>query len=273
MKAEQAVDAPVAAILQASSPPKSDQVERLNCRQRLHKELQLQAAIMQLAPNNALSPCRHSTCCWRWAATRLLDEAARAQRCAVTLREAFDEELGDSALQKLINLEQVYAELQNQLMATSDQLECQKRSCSDLEIKLADAELRASQELTAREKAEQARAVQMQQMNEMAARMRSLEAQLSQYKSPQERINSLEKRCRDLEIAKEEAEEGHKRALKEMEKHKDRRAELELKNRELAAFENYHLNKKKSARRAQKSEGGLSSRKEALRPGANKSAG
>merc|ERR1719375_1908866 len=86
-----------------------------------YKEQMLQAAIMQLAPNSHVAPCRHGTCCWRWAARRLLDECEFATRNAHQLREAFYEELGDSAVQQLISMQQSYAELKDVLHSTQEQ--------------------------------------------------------------------------------------------------------------------------------------------------------
>ena len=65
----------------------------------------VQAAILRLAPGTRLKQCRSSSCCWRWVATKLLDECLSASGQATEMRRVLEEELGDSILEQFINWE------------------------------------------------------------------------------------------------------------------------------------------------------------------------
>ncbi|CAE7553957.1 unnamed protein product, partial [Symbiodinium natans] len=97
-----------------------------------------EAAIQHLAPGTRLRPCRSTSCCWRWVATKLLDECLSAAAKAVILRKTLDEELGDSILQQLLNLEGDHEALQERLGHVRSQFDLERAARSALEEKLAD---------------------------------------------------------------------------------------------------------------------------------------
>eukprot|EP00928_Gymnodinium_smaydae_P029958 TRINITY_DN22410_c0_g2_i1.p1 TRINITY_DN22410_c0_g2~~TRINITY_DN22410_c0_g2_i1.p1 ORF type:complete len:385 (-),score=67.66 TRINITY_DN22410_c0_g2_i1:58-1212(-) len=66
--------------------------------------LMLQCAVAGNVPL-CLEPCAADTCCWRWATGQLLSDYACMRSNAHGLRSVLNEELGDSVLQQLLDLE------------------------------------------------------------------------------------------------------------------------------------------------------------------------
>lgn len=190
----------------------------------------------------------------------MLDECAIAHRDAHQLREAFYEELGDSAMQKLINMEQAHGELQGKLLATQELLEAQRRATTALEYKLEEADLALCRAESAQTEAQSEQAQLEKEVEEMAKRNGDLESQLSALSAPKEQIERLEKRCKELEAFAEEADEARKKALAESDRRRIEINELEWKVKQFAAYEQAHIDAKRSARRKQRG-----NRKEAVR--------
>lgn len=246
---EDAALAPVATVLQAAADFDPGG----------YKEQLLQAAIMQVAPNSHMSSCRYGACCWRWAARRLMDECALAQKTARLLRTAFYEELGDSVRQQLIHMQQDYADLQAKMHAAREQLEVQSQSMAALERKLeveVAARLRAE---IAQERAECAQQEVKKKAAEMANHVWALQGQLLELKAPKETIERMEKRCKELEEFAEDADRARRKALEELAEERDMRRDLEYKNTQLNALEQDRLKARQRIRKG-------TTRKDALRP-------
>lgn len=257
-RAENAVAAPVTKTLQ-SALSTSSEVDRIGG----YKEQLLQAAIMQLAPKSQMLSCRLGTCCWRWAARRLLDECEHAQKNAHQLREAFYEELGDSVLQQLIQVQQDYDDLQVQMQASRETLEDQHHAAAALEARLVEQERKRMEAVAAEERAELETEEQRKKVAEMANGIWLLEGQLLELKNPKEKMEKIEARCRELEAIAEDAERRASKAIEELRMERLSRGELEVKLKQFAAYEEDNIKERSKARRTKK--GGA--RKEGLRAG------
>jgi len=216
------------------------------------KDQLLQATIMQLAPNSHVMPCRHGTCCWKWAARRLMDECCQATRNSHKLKEAFYEELGDSAVQQLIDSQKAYVALQDQMRKLSDQLDAQQRSNSQLQTDLK-TERNARAEVEAdRDRSKQVQQDLSEKASTMAAKIEELEAEIDTLRHPKEQIESLEARCKKLEEQAVAAEETARKAEAARSKEESARRDMEFKNSQLHMYEKQHIEARLQQRRLRK---------------------
>lgn len=96
----------------------------------------LQAAIMTMAPNKCLGRCKSSSsCCWRWAAEQLLMEYTTVRAEANSIRLVLVEEVGDSAKQRMLQLQEVHNETVANLEAANKELESLRRTIVELEAR------------------------------------------------------------------------------------------------------------------------------------------
>lgn len=218
-----------------------------------YKDQMLQAAIMRIAPNDRVTPCRNGICCWRWAARHLLDECATARASAHQLREAFEEELGDSVLQQLLDLEKSYEQLEKKLHTTMEDAEKERRKNAASEKKLKEAQEQCNQALVARDRALSAQERLEKELNDMIALYKEQEAELLQMSAPREQLALMERQVEELEINARDALAAKEIAEKELRTQSTIASELAMKVKQLEVFENQHLKHRQKARREGKS--------------------
>jgi len=107
----------------------------------------LEAAVMRAAPSKCVLPCNMGVCCWRWAARQLLHECAVARAEAIALRAAFEEEVGNSVQQKLLDLQSRHHDLESRHDTTVTALDKWRGRCDASERQCREA-------LAAKERAE-----------------------------------------------------------------------------------------------------------------------
>lgn len=215
-----------------------------------------EAAIQRLAPGTRLRPCRSTSCCWRWVATKLLDECRSAADQAVILRKMLDEELGDSILQQLISLEGEHEELQDRLAHVRKEFDLERAARTALEEKLADMSLQLKEAL------EQSQRAQRSENRAVSARLVAEEKVSElQHELDLQAKNTPEELKRRTLAAEAEAERIKAESEKLVAKHKAKAEEemaektkLVLKLKELEAIEAM-IGKKNAKLRRQKRSG------------------
>lgn len=216
---------------------------------RLPKELCLSpAAVMRIAPASRLLPCQSASCCWRWAASQLLDEFTAAHSDATALRVAFDEELGESVLQRFLKLQEEHSATVAQHQAASRELESSVRHCWALEQRCAEA-------VEEREEVQARCELMNSQLHEAEAHLQRMlhESELKVVARSAAEMARLERRCEEAEARAEDVQQRIAAAtfgLKaELCEYRDKCSTLEVKLRELKAVEMTLLNERIADRR------------------------
>lgn len=93
----------------------------------------LQATVMHFAPHTSIGTCQSQSCCWRWASQQILLEYSAIKITKESLRVMLDEELGQSAKQRLVDLESEHRALTAKWRAAVDELSLLQRRHRDLE--------------------------------------------------------------------------------------------------------------------------------------------
>lgn len=191
-------------------------------------------------------PCKSSCCCWRWAACKLIDECQAASVNAVYFRRVLEEELGDSALQKLIGLEQEHSALAADHQKLLQALQAERRHCRALEeekenLRLTAEEARFNEETAVSKQLEAEDAVQ-----KLEERCRKQRKDLEQLKQLTPEVLQAKIKEKEDELAKERADREEKEAelSKELHEVEGHNLALRMKLKQLEALEGA-LQKKK----------------------------
>lgn len=222
---------------------------------RLPPEMRLcQAALMRVAPCGRLLPCTSNYCCWRWAANKLLDEAVSSRSEAAALRVAFDEELGDSAQQALLNLQDKHAAVVDTLRATKREIEALERSAhaaneryketEDARAELVDAYERA---VRARDHADAAAAKAIGNDSSLREELASQKMLADEALRFQDRARKAEAKAKDVH---QQIVEATAHLTSENQELRREKAELTQKLRQMEALEFSLVKKRSAARRA-----------------------
>lgn len=214
----------------------------------------LQAAVMQHAPTARLAPCGSASCCWRWASQQLLSDYAAARNTAGGLRVVLDEELGQSAKQRLLNLKEDYEALHHKWRTSTEELDLLRRRFAALEAEHAAAA--AARDATAAELLASERARKASE-DEAAAREHHLEVQLAAaHRRPGAR--ELEAMLEEERQQGQDLKEGWDKASEDLIKVKMERTDLEWKVQQLRLAMNALQAKKKPKRAKTPENRGLS---------------
>merc|ERR1712232_534905 len=101
---------------------------------------------------SCIGPCHAQGCCWRWALQQVLIDYAAVKGSRDSLKVMLDEELGQSAKQRLVDLESEHSFLISKWHATLDEMSLLQRRYNDLEHdhhQLLCAQQQATDELKA----------------------------------------------------------------------------------------------------------------------------
>jgi len=189
----------------------------------------LQAAVVQLAPACRMVPCGSSACCWRWAAQQLLAEYSVVWSTASSLRAVLDEELGQSAQQRLLDLRMEHEALLQKWRSTSAELSLLRKHHTALEGELSKA-LASCDETKATLAA--AEAEQKTLLEEAAASKSNLQAQLAAA-NKQPGVKELEGLLEEERLRAKENQDGWDKANDDLIKVKMERTDLEWKVQQL----------------------------------------
>lgn len=205
----------------------------------------LQAAVMQMAPTTRLAPCGSSLCCWRWASQQLLNEYAAARNTAGGLRAVLDEELGQSAKQRLLNLKEDYEALHHRMRTSTEELALLRKRFAALEVDHAAAAAARDEAVASLQASEQARVACEEQA---AARERQLEGQLAAA-NRRPGARELEAMLEEERQNSQEIKEGWDKANEELITVRLERTDLEWKLTQLRLALNKCEQKKKKPKR------------------------
>lgn len=217
---------------------------------RLPGELRYpEAAVIRMAPGARLLPCKSSSCCWRWAACKLIDECQSASGHAVYFRRVLEEELGDSVLQKLINLEQEHSVLEASHQQLLREVQAERRAFRVLEEEKEKFRLGAEE---ARLNEERAVSKEMETHDfvlKLQARCRKQEEDLEQLRelTPEALQAKVAEKEEQLAKALSDHEEEEAKMTSDIKDLKGENAGMRLKLKQLEALES-KLAKKRRAR-------------------------
>lgn len=252
---------PLSARLEGWSAPSKNsgiaEVLATSCRElkaELPPELRCpEAAILQLAPGTKLRNCRSNSCCWRWVATRLLDECVSATGRATEMRRVLEEELGDSILQQFLNLETEHEVLQARLNEERHELGTERALRSSLEEQLADMQVRLkeAQEHAATMDSAARRAISAKHKEEATVKDLREELERLMRNSPEVLRRRTAQAEAEVERIRAETEKITEKHKKDMLDERDQKTKLFIKLKELQAMEAL-IAKKNAKKRRQK---------------------
>eukprot|EP00930_Biecheleria_cincta_P083024 TRINITY_DN72670_c0_g1_i1.p1 TRINITY_DN72670_c0_g1~~TRINITY_DN72670_c0_g1_i1.p1 ORF type:complete len:306 (+),score=79.67 TRINITY_DN72670_c0_g1_i1:28-918(+) len=217
---------------------------------RLPGELRYpEAAVIRMAPGARLLPCKSSSCCWRWAACKLIDECQSASGHAVYFRRVLEEELGDSVLQKLINLEQEYSALEASHQELLREFQAERGACRILEEEKENLRLAAEEARHNKERAVSKHMAAQSEVLKLQARCRQHEEDLEQLRelTPEALQAKLEEKEEQLAKVMGDAEEKEAKMSSDIKDLKGELLGLRLQLKQLEALES-KLVKKRRAR-------------------------
>lgn len=210
-----------------------------------------EAAVMRMAPGSRLLPCRSVSCCWRWATAKLVDECTALKADVHHLRTVLEEELGDSALQKLLKLQQEHASLAGKCQNTQRLLDAERGTVRTLREDLARAaeardEAQANEEsaVTRRRKAEELTGGLRERIEALTEELRA-----ALERTPEALEQKLAEAHECLEQTRERAEDKAAQHKRDLAAELDKNCALTYKLKELRAHETKMLAKKKKLRR------------------------
>jgi len=213
-----------------------------------------EAAVMRLAPNERLLPCRSVSCCWRWATSQLVNECTQARVENRHLRSILEEELGDSALQRLLEMQDSHAALYTKCQALQQELEAERHAL-DVTREELEAVCTARDEASANEVAAvNSRRACEAHVRELLDRIDALTGDLrsAQERTPEVLERKLAEKQARLDEASSAADEAEARHKKEIALMEEEKADLNYKLRVLRAHENKVVKQHTSARRKNK---------------------
>jgi len=209
----------------------------------------LHAAIVRLAPRPFIASCKAQSCCWRWAAERLLDEYATLRAEANTARAVLLDELGHSVRQELLNLQQTHDQtsmkleaatkaidilskakeaaenkngrLESSLTIVTIQMETAKQTCVEQEERSEAKEEKSLQQIR----------VLKQHLDEYKSADKALAEMRWEVEDAESKIKDANTRCeealaelaisrRDRHLLQQQAEQLHKQLQKSKSEHK-----------------------------------------------------
>lgn len=207
---------------------------------------------MQLAPSRALLPCSSVGCCWRWAGRELLQDCAQARAESNAYRSVFKEEMGDSILQRFLNLEREHMKLLASLkQATTELKKCEKR-CRELEHQFVFVSGERDDALQRLETVEMDLAVATERNVQIKTELDKLSDELREMVA-NTGIKELRRRCNEAETRLSEVELASYRELalmkKDLEEERASRCDAQFKLKQLEGMEQELMRQNKNRRR------------------------
>lgn len=146
---------------------------------RLSPELRFpEAAVMHVAPGARMLPCKSAACCWRWAASKLIGECQAASNTAAYFRQVLDEELGDSALQKCLDLEAAYEALEGKLQVVQRQVDAERTARIEVEELMEQMKETTAKAIEEKEEAMKAKVAAENESSHLEVKLKKATAEL-----------------------------------------------------------------------------------------------